>query len=62
MVKKTKFRPWRKEDVRLLKTLAREKTKTAVIARKLKRTQSATHQKAAALGVPLGQSRRTRKT
>ena len=36
--KTTKLRPWTKEDVRMLKTLAREKTKTSVIARKLKRT------------------------
>jgi hypothetical protein len=37
----------------MLKTLAREKTKTTVIARKLKRTEGATRQKARALGVPL---------
>ena len=36
--KATKLRPWTKEDVRTLKTLAREKTKTTVIARKLKRS------------------------
>jgi hypothetical protein len=36
--KTTKLRPWTKEDVRTLKTLAREKVKTSVIARKLKRT------------------------
>jgi hypothetical protein len=35
-----------KEDVRTLKTLAREKTKTTAIARKLKRTERATYQKA----------------
>jgi hypothetical protein len=39
---KKKLRPWTKEDVRTLKTLAREKTKTTVIARKLKRTEGAT--------------------
>ena len=38
----TKLRPWTKEDVRTLKTLAREKTKTTVIARKLKRSVGAT--------------------
>jgi hypothetical protein len=37
MAKTTKVRPWTKDDVRTLKTLAREKTKTTVIARKLKR-------------------------
>ena len=51
-----KIRPWTKDDVRALKTLAREKTKTTVIARKLKRTERATYQKAAALGVRLAQS------
>jgi hypothetical protein len=60
MVKK-KFRPWTKEDVRLLKTLAHEKTKTMVIAYKLKRSESATYQKAAELGVPLAQSRKRKK-
>jgi hypothetical protein len=35
MAKKAlKRRPWTKEDARSLKTLAREKTKTTVIARK----------------------------
>ena len=53
----TKLRPWTKEDVRTLKTLAREKTKTTVIARKLKRTVGATYQKARALGVTLGEGR-----
>jgi hypothetical protein len=52
--KATKIRPWTKEDVRTLKTLAREKTKTSVIARKLKRTERATYQKARALSVKLG--------
>jgi hypothetical protein len=55
MAKKTaKVRPWTKDDVRTLKTLAREKTKTTVIARKLKRTEGATRQKAKGLGVTLG--------
>jgi hypothetical protein len=57
MAKKTKVRPWTKDDVRMLKTLAREKTKTTMIARKLKRTERATYQKAAALGVMLGGGR-----
>ena len=58
--KSVKLRAWTKEDVRTLKTLAGEKTKTKVIARKLKRSVGATHQKAMRLGVPLGQGR-TRK-
>jgi hypothetical protein len=52
--KTTKLRPWTKEDARTLKMLAREKTKTAVIARKLKRSVGATYQKAMRLGVTLG--------
>ena len=59
-VKKAKLRAWTKEDVRTLKTLAREKTKTTVIARKLKRSVGATHQKAMRLGVPLGARRKKR--
>jgi len=57
MPKKTKLRPWTKDDVRTVKTLAREKTKTTVIARKLKRTEGATRQKAKGLGVMLGGGR-----
>jgi hypothetical protein len=53
MAKKTKVRPWTKDDVRTLKTLAREKTKTEAIARKLKRSVTATYQKARSLGVTL---------
>jgi hypothetical protein len=50
MAKKTlKLRPWTKEDVLALRTLAREKTKTTVIARKLKRSVGATYQKARVL-------------
>jgi hypothetical protein len=59
--KPRKLRAWTKEDVRTLKTLAREKTRTTVIARKLKRTERATYQKALALGVTLvgGRKKRT---
>ena len=55
-------RPWTKEDVRTLKTLAREKIKTASIARKLKRSVDATRQKASVLGVTLGGGRRRKET
>jgi hypothetical protein len=51
--KTLKRREWTKEHVRLLKTLAREGTKRSVIARKLKRTEGATRQKAVSLGVSL---------
>jgi hypothetical protein len=55
MAKKTlKLRAWTKEDIRTLKSLAREKTKTTVIARKLKRTVGTTYQQAHKLGVSLG--------
>jgi hypothetical protein len=62
MAKTTKLRPWTKDDVRMLKTLAREKTKTTVIARKLKRTEGATRQKAKGLGVTLGGGRKRKRT
>jgi hypothetical protein len=58
--KAVKQRDWTKEDVRTLKTLAREKTKTTVIARKLRRSVGATYQKARALGVTLGGGRKKR--
>jgi hypothetical protein len=63
MTKKTR-KPrilWTKEDIRMLKTLAREKAKTSVIARQLKRTLRATQQKASVLGVRLGTSQRKTK-
>jgi hypothetical protein len=59
--KATKLRPWTKEEVRTLKTLAREKTKTSVIARKLKRSVGATYQKARGLGVTLGAGRKRKR-
>jgi hypothetical protein len=58
--KATKLRPWTKDDVRMLKTLAREKTKTSVIARKLKRSVGATYQQARRLSVTLGVRRKKR--
>ena len=42
-----------REDISTLKSMVREKTKTSVIARKLKRTETATRQKAGALGAKL---------
>jgi predicted transcriptional regulator len=58
----TKLRPWTEEDVRTLKTLAHEKTKTIVIARKLKRTIAATYNKVRALGVSVGIPRKRKAT
>ena len=61
MAKKiTRSRPWTEEDVRTLKMLASGKTKTVVIAWKLKRSADATRQKASVLGVTLGASRKKR--
>jgi hypothetical protein len=57
-----KLRPWTKEDVRTLKTLAREKTKTTVIARKLKRTEGPTRQQAKRLGLKLWGGRKRERT
>jgi hypothetical protein len=54
VVKATKLRPWTKEDVRMLKTLARWKVKTTVIARRLRRSVEATYQKAMRLRVTFG--------
>jgi hypothetical protein len=49
MAKKiTRSRPWTKEEVRMLKTLAREKTKR-VIARKLNRSVDAMYRLASTL-------------
>jgi hypothetical protein len=61
MAKKTSTRrAWTKEDVRTLKALAREKAKTSVIARKMKRSVPATYQQASKLGVTLGGVRKKR--
>ncbi len=49
-------RPWTKDDVRMLKSLARKETASG-IAKALKRTEGATRQKATALGVSLDTSR-----
>ena len=53
MAKTAKRREWTKDDVRELKTLARQKTPVRKIAKALKRTPGATQQKAFTLGVSL---------
>ena len=59
MAKQTvKRRDWTKEDVRILKMLIREKAKTTVIARRLKRSIGATYQQASKLGLSLGARRK----
>jgi hypothetical protein len=45
--------PWTKEDLQMLKAMVREKTKTTIVASKLKRTVRATQQKASMLGMKL---------
>jgi hypothetical protein len=56
--KPVKRRDWTKEDIRTLKALAREKTKTTVIARRLKRSVGALYTQASKLGVSLGAPRK----
>ena len=51
--KASKRREWTKDDIRELKSLAKQKTPAAKIARSLKRTLGATRQKAFSLGVSL---------
>jgi hypothetical protein len=53
MARRSKRREWTKDDVRELKSLARQKTPVAKIAKSLKRTLRATQQKAYSLGVSL---------
>ena len=53
MAKNSKRRVWKSEDVFMLKTLAKKKTRAASIARTLKRTEGATRQKAFSMGLSL---------
>jgi hypothetical protein len=55
-------REWTKQDVRELKTLAREKTPARRIGRKLRRTEGAVRQKAYAEGISLSLRGRSTKT
>ncbi len=52
-------RPWSKDDMRLLKRMAR-KEPAARIAKALKRTESATRQKATGVGISLSMTRKKR--
>jgi polysaccharide deacetylase 2 family uncharacterized protein YibQ len=59
---KIKRRPWSKEDIRELKSLARSKVSAAKIAKQFKRTLPALRQKAMNLGISLdSRARRKRK-
>ena len=54
MAKKSKRRAWTKEDIRVLKTLARQKTPASKIGpHAKKRTEGATRQRASSMGVSL---------
>jgi hypothetical protein len=54
MVKKVRKRhAWTAEQVRTLKTMARQKKTASRIAKRLKRTEGATRQKAFSIGVSL---------
>jgi hypothetical protein len=50
---KRRRRTWTAKDVRTLKKLANKRTRAANIARKLRRTEGATRQKAFSLGLSL---------
>jgi hypothetical protein len=62
VVKKSKRREWTAQDVRELRSLARQKTPAGQIARKLKRTEGATRQKALTLNVSLNSRPGKRRT
>jgi NACalpha-BTF3-like transcription factor len=55
--KKAVRRPWSKDDVRALKTQARQKVTAEKIAKALKRTEGATRQKAFSEGISLDSRR-----
>lgn len=52
-----KRREWTAQDVRDLRSLAKQKTAAPQIARQLKRTEGATRQKALSLGLSLNTQR-----
>ena len=51
--RKKKRRSWTATEVRDLKAMARKKTRASQIAKKLKRTEGATRQKAFSIGLSL---------
>jgi hypothetical protein len=55
--RRSKRRPWSKEDVRELRAHSRSKSSLKKIAKAMKRTAGALRQKAHALGLPLGHRR-----
>jgi hypothetical protein len=55
--RRSKRRPWSKEDLRELRAHSRNKSPLKKIAKTMKRTAGALRQKAHALGLPLGHRR-----
>jgi len=53
MAKKTKRRSWSDIDIKILKKLAKKRTKAPAIAHTLKRSEGATRQKAFSMGLSL---------
>jgi hypothetical protein len=51
--RKKKRRAWTSSELRELKAMARKKTKASRIAKKLRRTEGATRQKAFSIGLSL---------
>jgi hypothetical protein len=60
---KQKRKPWSKDDLALLRKLAKDGVTGSAIAKKLKRTKAAIYQRAAMKGISLGgkRSRRPKK-
>ena len=53
-VRRTRGRPWTKQDIRELRMHSRNKSPVKKIARAMRRTAGALRQKAFTLGLPLG--------
>lgn len=51
--KRDRYRTWGPGDVKTMKTMARKKIPASRIAKKLRRTEGATRQKAFAIGISL---------
>jgi len=56
--RKRKLRAWTSSELRELKGMARKKSKASQIAKKLRRTERATRQKAFSIGLSLDTTKR----
>jgi hypothetical protein len=56
-IKKTRRKPYTKEDVRALKAYSKARTPVAKVARQMKRSPAALRNKATQLGIGLGHRR-----